>query len=269
MNEDEPGRYLLTPRDPRSPPLGASSHGVGYRELPTDRQSKITLHTGPGRTVINPSLLFQRRGEGEAAPLEIIIDGQPFHNSYLPGASGEIPLPPLTPGAHQIELKTPFKGRFFISHAAYPNHIKRYSVPIRAGQTLSYQINKSRRPHKEGSVISARIFAPAEAKGRILLQARFNKSRRLPDIQLKDWTLFNRHYDLRIAGGEPGLILGSRGLMVDSGQPFFIPLGRDLRPEEHRLTLSMQQGPTSYLVVGESRADTLEQRQLFIEGINP
>lgn len=261
------GRFLLTPRDPRSPPLPSSGRGVGYHSIKINRATALTWVAEPGRREIEPVLIYQRQQRSTPLPLTLILDGKEVLQTQLPGVSGEIQLPKLELGPHTIELQGKESARFYLSHIDRPTHIKRYAERITPGQKLTYQIPLQ--PDRELIFLSGQLYNPlgSPVRSRITSQIVGPVSRTSQPIP--DWTVARRHYDIRAAGGKPTLVLGAKGEVVDEGQSFFIPLGRDLQAAAITIELTLESGPAQYLLLGETTALSPQQTLLFIDEGEP
>lgn len=257
------GRYLLVPREEGSLSLPVTARGAGYRAVAAHETVTLELSGEPGRRLIAPSLVYRRPSGAGADALTVVVDSVTRMQAGLPGSSGEITLPEMAPGRHLLRLETAATTALLVSHAAEPSHVKRQVHRIAPGESLVFRVDKGVTP----LILSGRLHAPAGTEGRSRLRAELDAPIRLPGPSLDDWTVTRRIHDLRPALGE-SLVLGAGGEQVDGGQLFFIPLGADLAPGPQRVTLTLEQGPARYLVLGEATREPMAERLLFLEGEN-
>jgi hypothetical protein len=261
------GRYILMPRDKMAAPLPSTGRGSGYEGIIANRRTKLTLHGEPGREKISPTLIYRRLKKGAPTPLKVHVNESLFLQTKLPGISGKIRLPKLPTGTLNIRLETNPGVRFYLSHAAQPSYIKRYAQRLRVGKPLTYRITKE--DATKPLVLSGRLFAPQGSQQRSILESHLLIDQRSTKSAQLQWTIASRSYDIRPPSGSPSQVLGAGGEIVDGGQPFFIPLGTDLKSGSQTIKLMLESGPARYLVLGETRSGPIEERLIFLEESSP
>jgi hypothetical protein len=69
------------------------------------------------------------------------------------------------------------------------------------------------------------------------------------------------------APGPPIAVLNTVAAHVDSGQPFFLPIGHDVPAGRYHIRLRLERGPPGYLTLVELKRGVFESRQFTEEKV--
>ncbi len=110
-------------------------------------------------------MIYSRNKAAKPGRSVVIVDGKIILRTQLPGASGEIRLPELKPGVHNLQINTDPGLSLYVSHSTKPDHVKRYVQRIKPGKVLTYHITKGKT--SEPQLLSGRIYTPARKQNTI------------------------------------------------------------------------------------------------------
>ncbi|MDX1606068.1 MAG: hypothetical protein R3202_07725 [Candidatus Competibacterales bacterium] len=255
------GRDLLNPRDPQAPLPDRARYAV-FRTLAANRPQTLELRGQPGRRRIEPSLLYARDTE-DPFRVQVRIDGQVVHAAQLSGRRGEVRLPPIPVGSHQLELDSTEPARWLINYAgAEPPAFSQRLAYRMAPEGLSF-VHEKTTPTEE--VLTGRWQVPADTTERSRLQVRIEARREADRVPSTSWTLLARDFDIAPDPAEQVIVLGTRDQFVDAGRLFFLPLGDDLPPGRYRIRIRQTAGPPGYLSLYRLEPGTFSLRSFFTE----
>ncbi|MBF0471466.1 MAG: hypothetical protein HQL48_08830 [Gammaproteobacteria bacterium] len=266
------GRYLLLPRAEGGEPLAPELRSSGYRQLPLHRPLTLRLLAEPHRETLTPRLIYLWHGaQQQRCQLRLYRDGELWWQGPVVAGSGEILLPSVAVGRHQLHLKSKCDGemKLFLSNAPAPTEIRRYAERLQPGVPLTYAVEKEDRP--EPQILSARIYHRRGEAQRSRIRMTLQPQQRRKGETLRDWSWLSRRYDLRPPQkgerDQEAIAIATQAWSLDQGEFFSIPLGRDLPPGSYRLTLTLEEGPGLYLTLGEAEGEIGQGRFHFVEGV--
>jgi hypothetical protein len=238
------GRHLLLPRE-GGLPLRDLSRGAVYGELPANRETTVELRDFTGHRELRPTLIFQREQE-QPAVLEVLLDGNPWHETRITGRSGQLLLPIIPAGKHRVLIQGPDTARWFMNYLDVEgaSYVRRLATQV-GPDGLEFRYHKQ--------------TAAAEVLTGQLYQRQGNERMRLhvevehetgPQLKpLVDWTFVQRIYDLHTADATRVAVLNTDSRTVDSGRRFFVRLGTDLPPGNYRIRIRAEQDAEAYLAL--------------------
>ncbi len=280
------GRQLLIPAFDRQQRAG--SEGSRLFELP--RLVDGSSHGGrfdfvPVAGLARPALYYQRLA-GQRLELQILLDGEQLDRQRLGAASGLLDLPPVTPGRHQIEVKSlEGRARLLLSGVAGEGGWINLLAPQLRSRSGADCSSGSQPPdgcqlrfdyRKEGSgeeLLSIRYYPLANlAQGwsdEQLLRIDIGRAgeqwlTHRPPGPHRQWSVVRRLYRLQGQPAEGASVVGSR---EQPGRELriILPLGEDLPPGDYRLTLTLEQGHGGYLILSRTRPGRAAHQELFRE----
>jgi hypothetical protein len=258
------GRYLFLPRGPDQTPLRPQALAVAFQSLPTGREQRLVLGGLPQLRFLQPTLMhFSKTGKPQQ--FEVIIDGVQQHQGTTTGQQGEIDLPVVSVGAHRIRVNSQPETWWYINHviSSAPSHVKRLAYRFdRAGLSFLYE-----RQHATEETLSMRWHAPYSTRQSTHIYAHLELSSISRQTPSPTWTFHERRYVLAPAPGPPIAVLNTVAAHVDSGQPFFLPIGHDVPAGRYHIRLRLERGPPGYLTLVELKRGVFESRQFTEEKV--
>ena len=251
------GRVLLLPRDPGQP-LRPESLAVTYRELAANREVTLDLRDLPGIAEVEPVLLYLGR-PSKPRSVEILVDGRSLYRGMLASGRGELRLPRIPVGRHQIHIRDTGGAQWMINHAGAGDagYTTRMAAWVGEGG-LSFEVTKQGAAEE---ILLARLHVPYGSARRTRVRVRLEVDQGVHLGPLPGFTVTERVYDVHPAGGEKAPVLSTPDGYVDSGYNLAIPLGDDLPPGTYRLTVWAEDGPSGYLTLYRLLPGRFEERQ--------
>ena len=254
-------RHLLMPHDPTQP-LRDAAIAVTYRPIPLGRNVVLSFRTPYGLQAVQPQLVFLRQRR-EPVSFQVIVDGQLHYQGAIVGRRGEIKLPDIPVGLHQVRLQAPKDGTWFINYVdpGPRRYIKRLANRFEPpGLTFIYQ-----RQAAVDETLSFRFHAPDGTTTPSRLRVHLDVPASAGLQAASAWTFTERLYQVQPVRGKPVPVLNTPSETVDSGQPFFLPLGHDLPPGHYRIRINLESGPSGYLTMAKLTPGRFAERRFFRE----
>jgi hypothetical protein len=258
------GRYLFLPRDPDQTPLRPEALAVAFQPLPSGKAQRLVLGGLPQLRFLQPTLMYFSK-TAKPQPFEVIIDGVQEHHGTTTGWQGEIELPVVSAGAHQIKLKSQPETQWYMNHvvSGTPSHVKRLAYRFdSSGLSFIYE-----RQHATEETLSMRWHAPYGTRQATYIQAHLALSSTSRLTPASSWTFHERRYVLAPTTGPPLPVLNTTATHVNGGQPFFLPIGPDVPAGRYRIRLRLEQGPPGYITLGKLNRGVFESRQFTGEKV--
>ncbi len=254
-------RWLLVPRESPLPPRTRSLPGF-YLHLPRDREIQVRMEAE--REVLRPNLIFTRT-TARPGKLTLWLDGQRYASMEVAGRIGELPLPPLRRGVHQLRLESDAQTSCFINHvnAMDDVYVKRLVYPLRRAP-VDFVVDKQ--PWERNKVISARLFMPAGRMREVRVHVRVRGVQRPYLRDLRGWTFSDRLFVVappKSMAKAP--VLGKAGMFMDVGQSFFIPLRADLPAGRYRIEMWIEGRDEGYVALTNVLPGRYEERRIVEE----
>jgi hypothetical protein len=257
------GRYLFLPRTPAIP-LRPQSLAVTFHPLSTGREQQLVLGGLPQLRFLQPTLMYFSKTV-KPQTFEVRIDGVQQHHGTLMGGQGEIALPVIPAGAHRIQVNSRPETRWYISHAASgtPTHIKRLAYHLDAsGLSFIYE-----RQHVVEETLSMRWHGPYSTRQHAHIHVHLALSPTARHTPSSSWTFNERRYIFAPTTGPPIPVLNTAATQVESGQPFFLPIGHDVPVGRYRIRLRLEQGPPGYITLAKRNRGVFEIRKFTGEKV--
>ena len=253
-------RQLLQPREATTP-LRSSALGSTFRPIQTGRVEHLELRHLPGINQVNPQLIYLRDSE-LPAQLQVIINGQIVHEEEIIGHQGEVQLPPIVTGVHQLQLNFDEQARWLINYAGADQHsyLKRLAYRlVDTGLTFEY--------HKQQTeaLLSAQLFLPYGQRERSSISIQVEPHSNTTIGPHRHWSFLHRINTIRADSQQPITVLNTQGEQLSDGQRFFIPLGSDLPQGHYRIHITPNTDQPSYLSLYQLTPGETEQRRFVTE----
>ncbi len=253
-------RDLLLPREPGLP-LKAGSLGVVFHHLTANETHQLTFSGEDGLKQLRPTLFYQRAGE-EPITLRIMLDGVAWYQVEVAQRRGELRLPMLAAGEHQLAILADAGTELFLNYIQGDAPlIKRLSNRFE-GRQLNFDYSK-RAPGAE--VLSARWHVASNRQQVSRLEVTIDVGKRPTNQPLSGWTIHKRHYELQPNNRQYTALWGTQQQWLDGGQSFFIPLGDDLPAGDYPITLRQLSDGEGYISLSQLTPGTAEAYRLFRE----
>ena len=237
------GRHLLLPRTGVLP-LHELSRGAVYAELPADRKITAELRNFTGHRELRPTLIFQREQE-QPAVLKVLLDGGPWHETRIIGRNGQLTLPAIPAGKHEIRIQGPDATRWYMNYLDMQGARYVRRLAIRVGPDgLDFHYRKQT---AAAEVLTGQLYQLQGERTRLHVEIEHDNGAQLQP--LTESTFVKRIYDLRTADENRVTVLNTDLETVDGGRRFFIPLGTDLPPGNYRIRIRPEQETGAYLAL--------------------
>ncbi len=262
-----PARYILTAREDKGQAVDKSALTVYYRQF--NANQTINVRLDDMRPTVQPRLVFYKKDK-QSVDLQVVIDGKNVLKSTIYSRQGEIELPEMLTGAHQIQCKISGKAQatpvqFYLNQTppqAGSMYLKRLIYPLNP-QGLRFSYHKSK---TQAAVLSARVYwplvgnKPAELKVNIIAN---NPKNNAPLAH--SWTFTERYHRFIRPKQPASLVLNNQHIQLDAGHFFVIPLQEDLPVGNYTLHITPLNGASGYLSLGQQRLKSNQWRLIFQE----
>lgn len=231
-----------------------------FQPLEQGRQSVELNPPGVTRSFA-PQLIYLRE---TSAPfhLTLRIDGRTVRHELI-GRRGEIGLPSLSPGRHEVALEASTSGTWLMNYR-YPDasgYLRRMAFRLQE-RALRYPVNK----REDGQLVGARFYSLGDAGEASTVRVRIT-----PEVlslgPTQEWTHLERHYQVTPTAEEAGVgyVLDQQRERLAHGQPILIDLGSDLPDGPVEVEFSLQSGAPGYIVFHEVLPGEHERTRSFRE----
>ncbi|WP_075879867.1 hypothetical protein [Vreelandella massiliensis] len=216
----------------------------------------------PGVTrSLSPQLIYLRDASAPFS-LTLRIDGRTVRHELI-GRRGEIGLPPLSPGQHEVALDASTSGTWLMNYR-YPDesgYLRRMAFRLQE-ETLRYPVNK----REDGQLVGARFYSLGDAGEASTVRVRITPETLNPG-PTQEWTHLERHYQVTPTAEEAGVgyVLDQQRERLAHGQPILIDLGRDLPDGPLGVEFSLTSGAPGYIVFHEVLPGEHERTRSFRE----
>ncbi|SFR50503.1 hypothetical protein SAMN05216203_0972 [Marinobacter daqiaonensis] len=193
---------------------------------------------------LEPQLIYLRDNP-DPFNLRLRIDGRTVRHELI-GRRGEIRLPSISPGRHEMELDASARGIWLMNYR-YPEesgYLRRMAFRLEAAP-LRYDVDK----REDGQLVGARFYSLGEAGAESTVRVRVIPGA-LESGPSQEWTHLERLYRITPSAGEAkvGYVLDQQRERLSRGQPILVDLGSDLANGSVRVEFSLHSGAPGYLV---------------------
>ncbi|NYS62014.1 hypothetical protein [Vreelandella salicampi] len=268
------GRYQWAALDPQLAARGARilvplrgeerlrPRGLPAYFQPLEQGSQRVEIAAPGVTrSLSPQLVYLREA---SAPfrLTLRIDGRTVRHELI-GRRGEVGLPPLSPGQHEVVLDASTSGTWLMNYR-YPDesgYLRRMAFRLQE-ETLRYPVDK----REDGQLVGARFYSLGDAGEASTVRVRITPEALNPG-PTQEWTHLERLYQVTPTAEEAGVgyVLDQQRERLAHGQPILIDLGSDLPDGPVTVEFSLQSGAPGYIVFHEVLPGEHERTRSFRE----
>lgn len=253
------GSRILIPLrgEERLRPSGLPSY---YQPLAQGTQTVEVVAPGAAR-MLEPRLVYLRE---DAAPFSLMVrvDGSTVRHELI-GRRGEIRLPALSPGRHEVALDASAPGTWLMNYR-YPDergYMRRMAFRLQ-GESLRYPVEK----REDGQLVGARFYSLGDAGTSSTLRVGITPEA-LNAGPMREWTHLERLYRVSPTTDEArlGYVLDQQRERLSRGQPILIDLGTDLPEGPVTLDISVESGAPGYVVFHEVQPGEHERIRGFRE----
>lgn len=239
------GARILTPVQ-GDEQLRARGLPVYFQPLKQGSQTVKILTPGVTRR-LQPRLVYLREA-ADPFNLTLRIDGKTVRQELI-GRRGEISLPPISPGQHEVTLDASTPGTWLMNYR-YPDeagYLQRMAFRLEDAPLL-YPVNK----REDDQLIGARFYSLGEAGSASTVRVRIIPGA-LKEGPVQEWTHLERLYQIVPTTEEAkvGHVLDRQYERLSQGQPVLINLGADIPDGPVKVEFSLQSGAPGYVVFHE------------------
>ncbi|MBE0490192.1 MAG: hypothetical protein IBX53_14050, partial [Halomonas sp.] len=253
------GARILVPLrgEERLRPSGLPAY---FQPLEPGTQTVEIATPGVARS-LEPQLIYLRE-TSEPFRLHLRIDGNSMRHELI-GRRGDISLPPLSAGRHEVELDASTSGTWLMNYR-YPDesgYLRRMAFRLDEA-TLSYPVDK----REDGQLVGARFYSLGDAGDSSTVRVRV-ESAALTSRPTREWTHLERFYQMTPTAEEAGVgyVLDQQRERLAHGQPMLIDLGSDIPDGSVTVEFSLHSGAPGYVVFHEVLPGEHERARGFRE----
>ncbi|MFK5952163.1 MAG: hypothetical protein QM498_03835 [Desulfobacterium sp.] len=259
---NEKGHYLLVPSEKKSYQRDASL-GSNFKAMALNRSIKVNFKAPGQLRAMNPRLIFYQKNRSHPFNINVTMDGTPYYEEALMGATGSLTLPSVSPGNHAMTINTsaPIKAFVNLIQSRDAGYHLRFAHPLTPkGMTLDYT-----KVSTGDETLSLALFFPRINAQRLQLKVTIKNHSKNNDGPFKKLTLLKRRYSVRSDDNGPVYVLNASTHTLGSWQQCFAPLGSDLKPGRYTIGIVLEKGPEGYLVPYRVTPGSHARRKLFRE----
>ena len=250
---DRPQVALLVPAPPGwlGPsafwPL-ATGHATAVRAGARDESG---VEAAPAKGTL---LYTTRRGSSHSVAgrsATLTIDGRRGGALRLFSGRGQLPLPPLSAGHHQLRIDAPSELQLFVDlPVAGARGLRRISAyRLAPARTIETRWSAGASPSTPSSFgVAVYSEGPVGPGARLELRIDGGRPAIVPGVLTATHTDGTRVVPLAFAHVPAALMLGRQGDSIWSAPPVIVPMAADLRPGRHRVSIVMRGAARAVLV---------------------
>jgi hypothetical protein len=194
-----------------------------------------------GAARVPATLLYELARPSGRLPLAVRLDGQVIRRASLLGVRGQVVLPPLAVGRHRLRVELPASGRLFLDQpvTAAPA-FRRSQVYLLPGGATSVAVAKTRAPRALGLVMYIEGPPPRGRAPMLDVIVDGGRRRLSSSARRRASTAFTRlrRRQALVFQPVPGAVyLNRKAAPIWASRPIFVPLGDDLTPGTHQVSL--------------------------------
>ena len=257
------GRVLLTPQQVGVPFREDALPSV-YQEISFNKTNVIIIPTYGGLQTITPSLAWVR-SQASPAEFKLFIDGDLYQKGMINGHSGEIALPAIAPGKHQLRVETNAGGRLFINHIKTKGkiYIKRLAnIVNQNGEAMQVAIPRTT---LDEETISVTLYQPAKSAVRSQLHVDIKGPTQPQLVPLNAWMLNSRVFDVRPESEAALIAFATHDGSSDIGQSFYIQLPQGTPKGVYQFSVRLAKGAGRYVSFSRLTPGVIATRQILRE----
>lgn len=208
-----------------------------------------------------PTLTYLGDAASARGELTVKVDGGPPQSYPLYTARGQVSLPSLSPGPHQLELEAPRSARLFLDQpirGATPSRLVG-AYRMDSGTPAELTVNKSRDREALGIV----VYAERSVLGQLRLEVLVDRGRRVGPRtgQSRGRTTLRSEVTPRILAGAEAEPLTQQSGAIAASEPIFVALKDDLDPGGHRVSVRVRgtEAPVWMRFFAPKRTDEAER----------
>jgi len=255
-----PSRYILA-EEAMADAGGRERRGY-YSMLSLNRNMTVEFTPIAGLAKISPTLIYIRKSP-EPASLKFFLDNALHYETRIAGTRGEIELPPVRFGRHNIRVESQGKAEFFLNNIKGGPRVflKRFVNRIdKKGLDFTYD---KKTPSDE--LLSVRFYSPSKNMERNTIMASVDIEKLLLLEPFESWTFSRQRFSIKPDPTEPVAVLNTYSDYLESGQLFFIRLGSDLPPGDYHIRFNLESGTGGYLSLHRVTPGLFEERKFYKE----
>lgn len=255
-----PSRYILTSE--AAADTGRKNREGYYSLLSLNHNIPVEFVHIAGLAKISPALIYIRKSS-EPISVKFFLDKSLHYETRIAGTRGEIQLPPVKFGRHNIRVESPGKAEFYLNNieGAESVFLKRFVNRLdKKGLDFIY---KKQTPSDE--LLSVRFYSPSKNMEINNIQASIDTDRAVLLEPFESWTFSRQRFSIKPDNREQAAVLNTYNDYLDSGQLFFVRLGSDLPPGDYRIRFALESGTGGYLSLSRVTPGLFEERKFYKE----
>ena len=257
------GRFLLLPPDQnpglRQPDPISIFHplerGINKLNVIDDNRAYST----------RPRLVFFRKNKEVTERITLLLDKKPYFSTELHGLSGQINLPSIATGDHRVTVKTqaPDGTELYMNHLQDEEAGSQLRFANRlTSQGLQFDYLKN---NNQAERLSFTFFSPAATERTKIRIRLLGRPLLIAEGPSQEFSLLDRHYDVRAVKTESVKVLNLGKKMVGEGMKLFFPLGEDIPPGNYTFSVELNEGPEGYIIFSRITPGIFSSQKLIKE----
>ena len=255
-----PSRYILTAE--AAADTGRKNKEGYYSLLSPNHNMSVEFVHIAGLAKISPMLIYIRKSS-EPVSVKFFLDSKLHYETRIAGLRGEIQLPPVKFGRHNIRLESSGKAEFYLNNIEGGERVflKRF-VNRLDKNGLDFMYNK-KTPSDE--LLSVRFYSPSKNMERNTILTSVDTGGILLLEPFESWTFSKQRFSIKPDNMERAAVLNTYNDYLESGQLFFVRLGSDLPPGDYRIRFDLESGTGGYLSLHRVTPGLFEERKFYKE----
>lgn len=255
-----PSRYILSAE--AAADTGRKNKEGYYSLLTSNHNMTVELVPIAGLAKISPTLIYLRKSP-EPVSMKFFLDNKLHYETRISGMRGEIELPPIKFGRHNVRVESPGKAEFYLNNieGGEPVFFKRFVSRLdKKGLDFTY---KKQTPSDE--LLSVRFYSPSKNMERNTIFASIDTGKIILSEPVESWTFTRHRFSIKPDNSGQTAVLNTYNDYLENGQLFFIRLGSDLPSGDYHVHFNLESGTGGYLSLSRVLPGLFEERKFYKE----
>jgi len=255
-----PSRYILSAEAIAD--TGRSNKESYYSLLSPNHNMTVEFVPIAGLAKISPTLIYLRKSP-EPVSIKFFLDNKLHYETRIAGTRGNIELPPIKFGRHNIRVEAQGQAEFYLNN-------------IEGGETVFFKRFVSRLDKKgldfiynkqtpSDELLSARFYSPSKNMERNTILASIDSGKFILSEPVDSWTFTRQRFSIKPDNSGRTAVLNTYNDYLENGQLFFIRFGSDLAPGNYHLHFKLESGTGGYLALSRVLPGLFEERKFYKE----
>lgn len=256
-----PSRYILTATE-AAPDSGRRNKEGYYSLLSLNNNMSVDFVHVAGLAKISPTLIYIRKSS-EPVSVKFFLDNKLHYETRIAGLRGEIQLPPVKFGRHNIRVESPGKAEFYLNNIEGGERVflKRFVNRFdKKGLDFIYKKQTS-----SDELLSVRFYSPSKNMERNTILTSVDTAGAVLLEPFESWTFSRQRFSIKPDNREQAAVLNTYNDYLESGQLFFVRLGSDLSPGDYHVRFDLESGAGGYLSMSRVLPGLFEERKFYKE----